>query len=118
MRRFLLSFLAFVILLPGFACAMPVCGMEKGGHCPHHTAKVHGPMLMQDCSKTDFQKAPDIACKKPDLGKNVFTIAAAVRALQDFEIADARFVRGPPPDWPSPSRTHPSIILATQRFRE
>jgi hypothetical protein len=118
MKRLLLVFLAFVILLPGFACAMPVCGMEKGGHCPHHMDKSHGLMLMQDCTKTDFQKAPDVACKKPDLGKDAFVIVTAAIPPANIKIADAGFVRGPPPDWPSASRTRPSIILTTQRFRK
>ncbi|HTK85878.1 MAG TPA: hypothetical protein VL625_12415 [Patescibacteria group bacterium] len=118
MKRFLLLFFAFVLLVPGFACAMPVCGMSRGGHCPHHMSKAtHGLMLMQDCAKAEFEKAPDVSYKAPDLGK-AFSFAAAPVLPQSFDIADVRFIRGPPPDWPSLSGTHPPIILTTQRFRE
>lgn len=118
MKRFVLLFLAFAILLPGFACAMPVCGMEKKEHCPHHMDKAaHGLTLMQDCAKADFQKTPDVACKKPDSGKIPFTLAA-IELPPQFETAFSRFVRGPPPEWPPSFLTKPPILLTTQRFRE
>lgn len=120
MKRAILAFLTLLILMPGLVCAMPSCqdGIGKSP-CPHHTAKGAAvPMLMQDCTKADLQKSPDIGVKKPDLLNQIFTVAAATIAVDDFSVAAVRSIHGPPPDWPTLSQTKPSIILTTQRFRE
>ncbi len=133
MRKFLISLLMLLMLMPGLACgpfmstgkahaAQPMQGMEdchgmgmdKSQKAPDHEGKV----FFKDCMKNDLSGVDHTILKIPDLnGKILFTAWIAI--IPDFGFAppNAQTIRGPPPDWPAFSRTHPSILLTTQRLR-
>ena len=119
MKQFLLSFLMVVMLTPSLVCAMPVCmdealaakaKMPCADHAPHDSDKKENKSnkltLMSDCAGVDMQKADTSSWDKTD------------ETASDFIVhRDVGTIRGPPPDWPALSRTQPSILLTTQRFR-
>jgi hypothetical protein len=119
MKRFLFAFLMLLMLTPGFACAMPMCGGAPG-HCPHHHDKsMSGPMLMQDCAKVDLQAAGAPVIKKPDMSGQIFLIAdTGIPGGESFHPGNSAIIRGPPPGWPGISQTQPPILLTTLRLRQ
>ncbi len=131
MRQLLLGFLMLVMLTPSLVCAMPICTDEAlaakaqmpcADHADHHGDKKEGKSdkltFMSDCAGVDMQKADAASFEKPDLksGSLLFFLVDDL-ALDNLSHADAVTIRGPPPDWPALSRTQPSILLTTQRFR-
>lgn len=131
MRQLLLGFLMLVMLTPSLVCAMPICTDEAlaakaevpcADHASHHGDKKEGksnkPTFMSDCAGVDMQKADTASFEKPDLkSDSLLFIMADGLVLDAFAHTDAGTIRGPPPDWPALSRTQPSILLTTQRFR-
>jgi hypothetical protein len=131
MRQLLLGFLMLVMLTPSLACAMPMCADETpaakaerpcADHAPHPGEKKSdskgGVGIMADCMGVDFQTADTASLEKPDVKTSPILFAVADEIpLQLFGHTDAGTIRGPPPDWPALSRTQPSILLTTQRFR-
>lgn len=133
MRKFLLSFLILLMLTPSLACAMPTCDPKAqesaaatlpcAEHHPGHQTegkKESGKVnLLIDCMGVDMQKADTTASlDKFDLKKDLVVYAlVAVASVSQLVSADVGTIRGPPPDWPTLSRTQPSILLTTQRFR-
>lgn len=130
MKRLLLSLMMLVMITPSLACAMPICAdgkeaarIEQKPCAEHHSdsqkdeskGKVR---LLIDCTGVDLQVADSQADLKapntqPDV--SVYTLTDETLLSQhDYIISK---IRGPPPDQPSLSETHPSIILTTQRFR-
>lgn len=131
MRKFLFSFLIFLILTPSLACAMPVCAPEKQQqiiheHCTDGFVSYQAREKTQngkvkfllDCMGVDMQKADTASIDKPDL-KTDFVVYVLATDIVTSQIThtDADSIRGPPPDWPSAPETQPSLILTTQRFR-
>jgi hypothetical protein len=133
MKQFLLSFLMIVMFTPSLACAMPICADEAQAvkaeiPCADHASGHHGDQkttseskaggLMADCMGVDFQKADTANLDKPDFKGSPVIHALADETSSDLLLyTDASTIRGPPPDWPTLSRTQPSILLTTQRFR-
>lgn len=134
MQKFLLGFLILLMLTPSLACAMPTCGPKAkesaaatlpcAEHHPGHDtgSKKEGGKgkvnLLIDCMGVDMQKADAASLDKLDIKKDliVYTLVTDA-AVSQFAPTDAGTIRGPPPDWPALSRTQPSILLTTQRFR-
>ncbi len=120
-----------VMLTPSLVCAMPICTDEAlaakaqmpcADHADHHGDKKEGKSdkltFMSDCAGVDMQKADAASLEKPDLkSHSLLFVLVDDLALDNFSHADAGNIRGPPPDWPALSRTQPSILLTTQRFR-
>ncbi len=133
-RKYLLSFLMFVMLAPGLACgpfmsvskaqaAPPMQGMED---CPgmdkmggeQKAPEDHSLMFFKDCLHVDLQTADHHTdLKNPDTGKAFFMAWADIVPAYIYAPADFHVIRGPPPDWPDVSQTRPSILLTTQRLR-
>jgi hypothetical protein len=131
MKQLLLGFLMLVMLTPSLVCAMPMCTDEAlaakaevpcADHVDHHGDKNEGqsnkPTFMSDCAGVDMQKADLTSLEKPDLKSNslVYVLTDA-SVLNNLSHTDVGSIRGPPPDWPALSQTHPSILLTTQRLR-
>ncbi len=132
MKKLLVGFLVLVMLTPSLACAMPMCVDEAqaakadrpcADHAPHHgdtesTPKGNAGGLMADCMGVDFQTADTASLEKPDVKTSPVVYALVSEMLSNFIAhTDVGTIRGPPPDWPALSRTQPSILLTTQRFR-
>lgn len=131
MRKFLAAILMLVMLTPSLACAMPICAdvaqasVEQpcDGHTGHQDIGKKEPAskvsLMKDCMGVDLQVADDGASiKAPDFKQDIpFDIGFIAHPVTSPSIAIIGN-RGPPPRWPEYSRTRPSIILTTLRFRE
>lgn len=131
MKKFLAVIMMLVMLTPSLACAMPVCADEAQAaateqpcaeHHPGHessdkkdTGKVN---FLLDCMGVDLQKADTASLDKPDLKADpvIYALAADI-VTSPLAHADSSTIRGPPPDWSALSRTQPSILLTTQRFR-
>jgi hypothetical protein len=132
MKRFFLSFLMFVMLMPGMACGPFIAGKAQASmsQTPMHmkgcpgigmgaTGKKalngDGPTFFKDCAHADLQKVDGHASLK----KPVFPLGW-VGTIQhdDFRPRNLNAIRGPPPDWAAFSQTQPSVLLTTQRFRE
>ena len=137
MNRFLLSFLMFVMLMPGLACGpfmaskaqasmsqmplnmkdCPGIGTEAAGKKP-----LNGdvPTFFKDCARADLQKVDGHASlKKPVFSSAAFPLAWVDTIQHDgFLPRNLNAIRGPPPDLPAFSQTQPSVLLTTQRFRE
>lgn len=120
-----------IMITPSLACAMPMCADEAqaakaeqpcANQVSHHGDKKSGQSgkvsLLVDCMGVDLQKADTANLDKADL-KFSFVVYAVTdeTALHFIAHTDAGTIRGPPPDWPALSRTQPSILLTTQRFR-
>jgi hypothetical protein len=120
MRKILLVMLMLLTVTPGMVCAMPLCAHHsEKSPCPHHQGKgAHGVMLHQDCAKTDLQTASGFNLQKPDFAKTPVIAPADSFQVSAFDPGQSGSIRGPPPEWPDPSLTKPSIILSTLRFRE
>jgi hypothetical protein len=131
MKKFLLGFLMLMMLTPSLACAMPMCADETqaakaeqpcADHVSHHGDKESIPKnkagLMADCMGVDFQTADTTSLEKSDIKTSpIFFAVVDETTFQFLGYTDTGTIRGPPPDWPAPSRTHPPILLTTQRFR-
>jgi hypothetical protein len=132
MKRFLISFLALLMLTPSLACAMSTCGngdaqVEASTEQPcagHHlgsgqenknTPKVN---LLLDCMGVDMQKADTASIDNPNLKKELvaYDIATGINASL-FVHTNIRPIRAPPPEWSTPLQAASLIILTTQRFR-
>jgi hypothetical protein len=110
---------------------MPMCADEAqsakaelpcADHAPHHGDQKSGQSgkvnLLLDCMGVDLQKADTASLDKPDLKIGFVAYTLVDESASDFIVnTDAGTIRGPPPDWPALSRTQPSILLTTQRFR-
>lgn len=95
---------------------MPPCH-QQGGNKPQPGGK--GVMLYNDCAKADLSAVDGDALKKPDQGSVKFFVAwADVAPITGIELVSDHSIRAPPPEWRGLSRTRPSILLTTQRFRE
>ena len=136
MRKFLASFLLFVMVMPGTPCglfmtakakaethsmsaSMPDCpgmGMDKDSG----THKSDGPTFFKDCLHVDLQTVDNHASlDKPILTSDVFTLAIAnTPRLEISSQENSHEIRGPPPDWPDLSQTQPPVLLTTQRIRQ
>jgi hypothetical protein len=121
MRKILLIVLMLLVALPGMACAMPLCHGTGKTPCPHHHQDKdghHGPMLMGDCAHMDLLAAGHTAIEKPNPAVIPCDRQAESVRLAALDSPIAQVIRGPPPDWPRSSKTQPSLLLTTQRFRE
>jgi len=137
MKRFLLSFLMFVMLLPGLACGpfmaskaqasmsqMPLnmkdCPGIGTGAAGKKALNGDGPTFFKDCAHADLQKVDGHASlKKPVFSSDVFPLAWVDTIQHDgFLPRNLKAIRGPPPDRPTFFLTQPSVLLTTQRFRE
>jgi hypothetical protein len=137
MKRFLLSFLMFVMLMPGLACAPFLAGKAQASMsqmpmhmkgCPgmgtgaagKNALNGDGPTFFKDCAHADLQKVDDHASlKKPVFSSDVFPLAWVDTIQHDgFLPRNLNAIRGPPPDRPAFSQTQRSVLLTTQRFRE
>ncbi len=117
-----------VMLTPSLVCAMPICtdeALAAKAEIPcadHHGDKKEGKSnkltFLSDCAGVDMQKAETASLEKFDLkaDSSVYILADSL-PLYNLAHTDAGTIRGPPPDWPALSRTQPSILLTTQRFR-
>lgn len=129
MKKLALSLLVLLMLTPGMVCAMPViqqqakmdaasaampCHEEQG----HNTKKASNElMLLKDCTKSEFKAADSsFSIKKSDHLVKVFFDAVHHEHASGFQLATAKTIRGPPPDWPS--RAQPPILLTTLRIRQ
>ncbi len=137
MRKFLVHLLMLLMFTPGLVCGpfmaagkvqaavtqmpdMPDCHgmvMDKDVDSKKSSAD-HSTMLFKDCAKVDVFSADHAVLKKPDMEKAFFIAWADMPSQPSFTPANFHVIRGPPPDWPDISKTKPSIILITQRFRE
>ncbi len=131
MNKLFLGFLMLVMLTPSLVCAMPICTDEAlaakakmpcADHAPHDSDKKENKSnkltLMSDCAGVDMQKSEAVSFEKLDLKvDSLIYILADSLPLDNLAFANAGIIRGPPPDWPALSRTQPSILLTTQRFR-
>jgi hypothetical protein len=137
MKKFLLSFLMFVMLMPGLACGPFVAGKGQASLsqmpmqmkcCPgigtgaagKKALNGDGPTFFKDCAHAELQKVDGHASlKKPVFSSDVFPLAW-VDAIQHegFLPRNLNAIRGPPPDWTAFPQTQPSVLLITQRIRE
>lgn len=131
----MIQLLMLLMVMPGLACG-PFMGLAKAqaaqmssmpgmedcedmGVEGQNKAPNGSHIFFKDCAKTDLHGTSHTSLEKPDLGGKVF-FAAWAAATPDHSFAPAGFhaIRGPPPDWPDLSKTHPAILLTTQRIRE
>lgn len=130
MRKVLLNLLVLLMLTPSLVCAMPMCAGKSGktatasvpcaGHHGEHDTKPAREKLrfVQDCMGVDLTSADNApVLKAPDLARVAALIipAASFLAAQAIPV-DKHHIRGPPPDWPEPHQTQPSVLLITQRL--
>lgn len=119
-----------VMLTPSLACAMPVCTDSKqavkteqnpcaGHHSNSQKDESKGKVrLLIDCMGVNLQAADsNTDFKKPDTQSDIIVYVLANETLLSQPDYSVSKIRGPPPDWPSISQTHPSILLTAQRFR-
>jgi hypothetical protein len=128
MRKILIHFLMFVMLVPGLACgpfmgakahaamgSMPNCHMTMGA-----AGKISGEgrFFFKDCLKIDLKAPGHTDAKTPDvkITKVFYDLPVTAVSVQTI-FADAQTIRGPPPDWPAFSQTQPSILRTSQRLR-
>lgn len=124
MKRVFVTFLAFLVILPSLACAMPVCAMSQpvSPQMPCHDQMDEGQgdldsiMLLQDCMGIDIQVAETIP-EWNSKDQSGFDISSAI-VIADFSaiFSVQRSPRAPPLQqhlFPA----EPSIVLTTQRFR-
>ena len=128
MKKLALSLLVLLMLTPGLVCAMPLCApetkvvKEAAMPCPEnqgHSSKKNSNelMLFQDCTKSDFKAADyDFSIKKSDQLTKVSFDAVQSNQISGFQLAAAKTIRGPPPDWPH--HAQPPILLTTSRIRQ
>ncbi|QQG35240.1 MAG: hypothetical protein HYS17_06640 [Micavibrio aeruginosavorus] len=134
MRKLLAHFLILVMLMPGLACG-PFMGTVDAKTKAEHAAmpEMEGcdgmeadnrkkdaldeHVFFKDCSKTDLFSADQPSFEKQDIGGKIpFTMRAAA---QDYSpaLAVQDIIRGPPPERSGLARTHPPVLLITQRLR-
>lgn len=135
-----------VMLMPGLACGpfmagigkahaamvreetvradiMPDChGMaaaekDANGKTPE---KGGGTRLFKDCAGIDLCDTDHIVLKKPDMSGKLFPATWTDRTFHPaFTLSMDTGIRGPPREWPGLlSKTQPSVLSTTQRFRE
>ena len=128
MRKFLLGFMAFLMLTPVLACGMAFCPMTAAaqvameepchdmGNMEEKTSKP--PMLALDCMGVNlFQQDAQADVPQPQASVDIIHFAwADLTADYNFQPTAVHFIRGPPFDTERP-QSQPSIILTTQRFR-
>ncbi|HPF78109.1 MAG TPA: hypothetical protein PLF01_02345 [Alphaproteobacteria bacterium] len=128
MRKFLLGFMAFLMLTPVLACGMAFCPMTAAaqvameepchdmGNMEEKTSKP--PMLALDCMGVDLfsQVASlDYGVDQPAI---LVSYPSWIDLSADYDfLADAGNVIRGPPRTDSPLQFNPPIILTTQRFR-
>ena len=125
-----------LMIMPGLACGpfmgaskaqaaqvvsmqgMPGC--EGMGMAGQERASDGSHAFFKDCAKVDLSGTGHVLLQAPDEGGKIFFAAWAQIETPDYRFtpADSHAIRGPPPDWPRPSQTQPSLLLTTQRFRE
>ncbi len=116
-----------VMLTPGLACAKTMCAnmdamAEQAAEMPCHGEMPEmdsepGVMIAIDCAKVDMASADPVPTIKAstDTVKVGFAVWA-VEQVQGLQVAEARFIRGPPdPDLTRSS--YPPAYLNTQRIR-
>lgn len=129
MRKILLGFMTLLMLTPVLTCVMAFCPMQSAQAAepkPCHQSEESqkdgqktGPMFALDCMGIDlFQQDVQADVVQPDQSLDHinfawFDLTSNYNALMSTSL----FIRGPPPDWLALSRTQPSILLTTQRFR-
>lgn len=131
MKRFFLTFLMFVMLMPGLACG-PFMGAAKAEAAqvmtgmpdcedmgsPQKTSNINQHGFFKDCAKVDLYGADHSSLQQPDIeGKIVFAAWDDSVSGEIPRPANVRIIRGPP-EWLDSSQTKPPILLTTGRFRE
>lgn len=127
MRSFLATVMMFVMLTPGLACAKTMCANMDAMATQGEDMPCHGEMadmdsdpavmIAIDCAKVDLASADPVPTIKAPADTAQLVLAFwAAEQLHGLQIADARFIRGPPDKGFSHS-SYPSIFLNTQRIR-
>ena len=123
MRKFLTSFLILVVFAAAMICGCPPVAQafspashHSDSGSDHHHGK--DTTVAPDCAGTDMQLPQQVGVSKPDLkhGLHFDYAQTDVQPIWSPVLASNNDIRGPPPDWPDLSQTHPSILLITQRL--
>ena len=132
MKSLLYSFAILLMLMPSLACAMPSCSSEDAtekiqpcanSHSEHHksreTKKESGKVnLLLDCMGVDLQTADAESVEEPKIEETPVKFDIVIDLISNpHMLFEGSTIRGPPPDNPHISRSKPSLILTTQRFR-
>ena len=123
MKNLLASFLIIAMLAATMVCGCPH-ESQASSHADHHHSDgsnhhhENSPTVAKDCSGTDMQLPAQISVNKSDLKHNFLFDDVLTGEKPTFSpiLASGKSIRGPPPDWPSLSQTHPSFLRSTQRF--
>ena len=127
MRSFLTTLMMLVMLTPGLACSKTMCANMDAMAAQATEMPCHGEMADQspepglmiaiDCAEVDLATAdvPPTVKAPTDTVKIGFDLWGADQA-HGLQVADARFIRGPPDKGLSHS-SYPSVFLNTQRIR-
>ena len=126
MRHLFATFLAFLVLLPSLACAMPICLMSQStsestlchDQMDNDRLNVDGFMILQDCTGVDFQvseNVPDLGIK--DKSKDTLDPNAIIVETNYPPILTTKSSPRAPPVRLGALFIEPSLILTTQRFR-
>lgn len=124
MKHFLASLMILALLASTLVC---VCGHEAQAASPTHSHHSHyghsshdgdGPAFKHDCKGADMQLPQQASVSNPDLKSSFHAdyILTDIQPAWTSLLASEDHIRGPPPNWPDTSRTHPSILLTTQRL--
>lgn len=126
MRRTLSAFLMLAMVAATMMC---FCAPETRAEIPPNHAHAghhdnldhhHGKGGASDCKGTDMQSPQHAGISAPDFKSSLhsgFLSASDIPSWTEIAVS-GNAIRGPPPDWPGASQTHPPILLTTQRFRE
>ncbi|MBI3441765.1 MAG: hypothetical protein HY052_08220 [Proteobacteria bacterium] len=122
MKKFLASFMIVAMLASTMVCG---CWHEAAAasHSHHHSGDehhhdAHDTGFKQDCSGTDLQLPQQVSVNAHNLKNSLHLdhVLADQQLAWTPVLASSSSIRGPPPNWPGLSQTHPSILLTTQRF--
>lgn len=128
MRKFVLTLLVALMVMPSMVCAMPLCMDEQQAAEPCHEMSGHsdsgrqndlsGVMLLNDCMGTDLYSSDNASYNShPDLSVDTIDFAwVDFASSYAVDPARAHTIRGPPPDVTSELQQIP-VYLSTQRFR-
>ena len=119
MRKILLCFLMLVMFTPALVCTCKheaQAAAHGAGH--HHDGGHPDKDKIQNCADSAPQiQTQVVSVQVPDLKKYFSLVWTDEKSLWSPVLAGDNTIRGPPPDWPEFSQTHPPILLTTQRFR-
>ena len=127
MRSILTTLMMLVMLTPGLACAKTMCANMDAMAAQAEDVPCHGEMaemdiepgvmIAIDCAKIDMASADPVpTIKAPTDTVQVGFAVWVAEEVHGLQIADARYIRGPP-DKDFSQSTYPPIFLNTQRIR-